>query len=169
MHIIDRLRGENAKMIVVESRPERRNELAHLGVPAQPPEKKTEFLGQPMDALVVNASGGSLCSSSVRASSANERLKVVCGSENLVMPHPEDADLYRAQHKAYCPTELGGMMGYLTAVEQYLAQLEGVAFDADTMIAAANDLEEPAYAATKYMRDRDFRVGFEEAVEAISA
>jgi hypothetical protein len=120
-----------------------------------------------MDALVLNASGGSLCPDSVRISSGNQRLKVVCGSENLVMPNPENADLYRASRKAFCPTELGGMMGYLTAVEQYLAQVEGVPFDTEALFAAAGELERPAYAATKYMLDHDFDVGFGRAVEAI--
>lgn len=167
MHVIERLRGAGATIRAIEMRPERRTALAQLGVPARPPEEKIEFLQEPMDALVLNASGGSLSTESVEVSSANRRLKVICGSENLVMPNPGDTELYRARSKAYCPTELGGMMGYLTAVEEYLAHLDGRAFSPETMLETAANLEQPAYAATKYMRDHDFRVGFEHAVEAI--
>lgn len=169
MHLIDRLREQGTKMLAVEMRAERREQLTQKGVPARPPEEKAAFLSEPMDALVLNASGGSLCSHSVRTSSANRRLKVVCGSENLVMPNPADADLYRAAHKSYCPTALGGMMGYLTAVEQYLAQLEVVPFEVDTLFAAAADLEQPSFDATKHMLDNDFAVGFEAAIEAVCA
>lgn len=169
LHLIDRLREHGTKMIAVEMRPERRAALENDGVATRAPAEKSEFLSEPMDALVLNASGGSLCGRSVSASSANPRLKVVCGSENLVMPNPADADRFRVAHKAYCPTELGGMMGYLTAVEQHLAELENTAFDVDTLFDAAAGLERPAYDATRYMIERDFAVGFEEAVEAICA
>jgi hypothetical protein len=169
MHVIGRLREHRTTMLAVESKPESRKALERLGVAARAPHEKGTFLMEPMDALVLNASGGSLDRESVRLSSANARLKVICGSENLVMQDSSDADIYRAAHKAYCPTELGGMMGYLTAVEQYLAQLEGVPFDAETLFAAATDLERPAYAATKYMLDHDFTLGFEEAIEAVHA
>ena len=169
MHVIDRLREHRTTMLAVESKPEGRKALEQLGVAARAPHEKGTFLMEPMDVLVLNASGGSLDRESVRLSSANPRLKVICGSENLVMQDSADADIYRAAHKAYCPTELGGMMGYLTAVEQYLADLEGVPFDAETLFEASADLERPAYEATKYILDRDFTLGFEEAVEAICA
>jgi hypothetical protein len=169
MHVIDRLREQRTRMLAVESKPERRMVLERLGVAARAPHEKGTFLAEPMDALVLNASGGSLDRESIRLSSANERLRVICGSENLVMQDSTDAELYRVAKKAYCPTELGGMMGYLTAVEQYLAQLEGVSFDAETLFEAATALARPACDATKLMIDQDFAIGFEEAVEAICA
>lgn len=167
-HVIDRLLADGAKLLVLEAREERRSELERKGVVTRTPEDKLAFLRAPMDALVVNASGGSLDHQSVSVSSQNGRLKVICGSENLVMPNLSDADLYRAQRKAYCPTELGGMMGYLTAVEQYLAESESAAFSADALFKTAAELEDPAYRATKYMIDNDFAPSFEEAVEAVS-
>jgi threonine dehydrogenase-like Zn-dependent dehydrogenase len=169
MHVIERLREHRTRMLAVESKPERREALERLGVAARAPHEKGTFLSEPMDALVLNASGGSLDRESVRVSSANPRLKVICGSENLVMQDSADAGIYRVAQKAYCPTELGGMMGYLTAVEQYLAQLAGVSFDVETLFEAATALERPACDATKYMLDHDFTLGFEEAVEAICA
>ena len=168
LHLADRLLAQRARIRVVEARPERRSELERRGVHACPPPSKAGFLAEPMDALVVNASGGTLDHDSVVVSANNPRLKVVCGSENLVMPDPADADLYRTKKKAYCPTELGGMMGYLTAVEQYLAHLASVPFSADTLFEAASQLEAPAYAATCHMIENGFAFGFEEAIEAVS-
>ena len=167
MHIIDRLRNVGTRMSVVEMNAARRASLQKTGVTVQPPEEKAAFLRAPMDALVVNASGGTLDSASVRASSANSRLKVICGSENLVMPEPHDAQLYREAKKAYCPTELGGMMGYLTAVEQYLAHAAGARFTIDSMLDAASGLQEPAFKAVKLMRDKDFALDFELAIETV--
>ena len=168
MHIIDRLAKDGARMRVLEMNADRRKQLEGRGINARSPDAKGSFLGEPMDALVLNASGGTLDSDSVAASLKNARLRAVCGSENLVMPNASDADRYRRARKAYCPTELGGMMGYLTAVEQYLAHLEGVPFDVATLFAAAGCLEEPVFAATRLMIDRDFGIGFEGAVEELA-
>lgn len=169
IHMAERLREQGANVIAIEPRPERRETLAKLGVATRLPEQKPSFLAEPMDALVLNASGGSLTATAVRAAGANSRLKVICGSENLVMPDPADALVFQRARKAFCPTELGGMMGYLTAVEQYLAELERVPFEVDTLYEAAGGLEEPAHAATKHMIDSNFGVRFEEAVEAVCA
>ena len=169
MHIIDRLHALGARMQVVEMNQQRRAALRVSGIEAHSPAEKDAFLRQPMDALVVNASGGSLDSASVRTACANSRLKVVCGSENLVMPDPADAEQFRKAGKAYCPTELGGMMGYLTAVEQYLAASEGKTFDIGSMLEAAEGLQDPAFSAAKYMREKDFAVDFEQAIETVCA
>lgn len=169
MHIINRLSDAGSTIRVVESSPARRAALESAGIRATAPDAKGAFLTEPMDALVVNAAGGTLATASVTQSSANSRLKVICGSENLVMPRPEDAEIYRRSRKAYCPTELGGMMGYLTAVEQYLAAAAGRTFDLTTMFEAAGQLEEPAYRATKYMREHEFAVDFEQAIAAVCA
>lgn len=168
MHIIDRLHARGTSMLVVEANEKRRASLRVSEIEVMTPAKKDAFLREPMDALVVNAAGGSLDSSSVRTSAANPRLKVICGSENLVMPNADDAELYRGAGKSYCPTELGGMMGYLTAVEQYLAAAAGQPFDIQSMLAAAGELEEPAYRAAKYQRDKGFALSFEHAIEATS-
>jgi hypothetical protein len=74
--------------------------------------------------------------------------------------------LQRAR-KVYCPTELGGMMGYLTAVEEYLAHVEGQAFDMETLFTAAHRLELAGYGGTKLVRERDFAISFEDAIREI--
>jgi hypothetical protein len=167
LHIAERLRNHGTSMVVVEARADRRAMLQEMGVTTRLPDQKEAFLSEPIDALVVNASGGSLDTESVMRAARNSRLKVICGSENLVMPNPDDAASFRAAGQAYCPTELGGMMGYLTAVEQYLAELEHVPFDVHTLFDAASQLEEPAYSATRHMIDNGFDVDFEAAVEAV--
>jgi hypothetical protein len=168
LYVAERIMGEGGRVLALEPRAERRALLRGRGIQALPPEEKGTLLREPMDALVLNAAGGSLETATVRAAAANATLRVICGSENLVMPVPEDAALFLAARKAYSPTEYGGMMGYLTAVEQYLAELEGVPFDPATMITAAAQLEQPTWAATRRVIEQEFAVGFEEAVEALA-
>jgi hypothetical protein len=60
MHIIDRLHTLGTRMLVVERNPTRRASLRASHIAARSPEEKDAFLREPMDALVVNASGASL-------------------------------------------------------------------------------------------------------------
>jgi hypothetical protein len=168
MHLVGRLREHGTTLLALESEAKRRAEVAALGIETFAPEQRDEFLRRPMDAVVVNAAGGSLEPSAVALIGANERIKVVCGSENLVMPeHAAGSEALRIAKKAYCPTELGGMMGYLTAVEEYLARAEGVPFDVATLLEAAKALDAAAYDASRNAIDRDFAVSFEDAMRAI--
>lgn len=167
MHLIGKLGAHGTTLLALESDAARRAEVAARGVEVFAPEQKNEFLHRAMDAVAVNAAGGSLDPRAVSLIAANDRLRVVCGSENLVMPdHVAGSEALRAAKKAYCPTELGGMMGYLTAVEEYLARAEGVPFDVGTLMEAAKALEPAAFAATRYAIGRDFAVSFEDAVKA---
>jgi hypothetical protein len=170
MHVIGRLRETGAAMLAVEANAARRAEVAALGIPTFEPSQKEDFLRRPMDALTVNAAGGSLDPHAVAIIAANERLGVVCGSENLVMPdHAAGSAVLRRARKAYAPTELGGMMGYLTAVEEYLANAEGRPFDVQTLFDASRRLETASYEAVRYQRDRDYAVSFEDAMRAVCA
>jgi hypothetical protein len=169
MHLVGKLRAHGTTLLALESSDARRAELAALGIDALPPAQKEEFLRRPMDAVAVNASGGSLDPRAVELIGGNARLRVVCGSENLVMPdHAAGSEALRAAAKAYAPTELGGMMGYLTAVEEYLARVEGVPFDVATLLEAARKLDGAAFAAAQYAIERNFAVSFEEAVRAVA-
>jgi hypothetical protein len=163
MHIVGRLRERGATILACESRRQRREELEAIGIRTWTPDAKAAFLTQPMDALVVNAAGGTLDLLTARACAANARLSVVCGSENLAMPDPTAAEVLHSAGKAYAPTELGGMMGYLTAVEEYLAKAERVPFDIATLIAAAEKLDGIGFAVTKRVRDGGFAQTFEQA------
>jgi len=170
MHVIGRLRETGATMLAVEANATRRAEVAALGIETFEPSRKDEFLRRPMDALTVNAAGGSLDPHTIDIVASTERLRVVCGSENLVMPdHAAGSEALRRARKAYAPTELGGMMGYLTAVEEYLASVEGVPFDLQTLFDASRRLETASHDAVRYQRERDYAVSFEDAMRAVCA
>lgn len=166
-YIAHKLREAGATVIAIEARAERRAELEAMGIRTWEPKDKLAFLALPMDAVAINAAGASLDRAAVDAINANARLRVVCGSENLVMPDLADADRLRAAGKVYAPTELGGMMGYLTAVEEYLAHLEGVPFDVQTLIDASARLEVAGCDTTRRVRDSGFAESFEDAVHGL--
>ena len=170
MHIIKQLAHHpGVTILACESREERRAELEAMGIRTWGPERKAVFLALPMDALVVNAAGGTLDPTSVAACAANAQLRVICGSENLVMPDLHSVDVLRDAHKVYAPTELGGMMGYLTAVEQYLAMIEHTQFDVATILHAAKRLETAGYETTARIVSGGHRETFETAVTALYA
>jgi hypothetical protein len=168
MHLVARLREHGTRMLALESNATRRAEVTALGVETFAPEQKDEFLARPLDAVVANAAGGSLDPRAVELIAANARIRVICGSENLVMPdHAAGTEALRAAKKAYCPTELGGMMGYLTAVEEYLSRVAGSELDVGTMMDAAVRLDGAAYEAAKHAIARGFAVSFEQAMKEL--
>ena len=169
MHIINRLRERGTTILACESRAERRDGLESMGIHTWGPEEKRELLREPMDALVVNAAGGTLDRVTIEGCAANARLSVICGSENLAMPDPSAASLLQAAKKVYVTTELAGMMGYLAAVEEYLARSEQLPFDIKALLAAAEKLDAVGFSATKRVRDGGFSETFEEAATAIYA
>ena len=164
--ILDALCSDGARMLAVEPRSAKRSEIAGRGVRVWSPEGKGDFLREPMDALVLNAAGGSLDADTIERCTRNNRLTVICGSENLVMPDPSRAPRLLESRKVFAPTEFGGMMGYLTAVEEYLAYVTGETFRIETLLDAAEQLEPICFAATKRVRDRGFAISFEDAIRA---
>lgn len=167
-HIVERLFEYGTTLRVVELNPKVRAMLAEKwGIAAVGPEEKERFLQQPLDAVVVNAAGGTLDPATVRRIAANEDVRIVCGSENLTMPDPNGARELLAARVIYCPTELGGMMGYLTAVEEYLAARAGKPFHIRTVLDAAKRLEVVGYEVTSHVIRGDYRQTFEEAVHEI--
>lgn len=167
MHVLERLHEHGARVIVLEVNAERRAAAERLGARVCTPDQKLHFLEQPMAALTVSANKESLDPAAIRRIVANPAVRVVCGSENLAMPDPRGAEELRAAGKLYAPTEMGGMMGYLTAVEEYLALLEGVPFDVSTLFEAAKRLEEAGRKAATHVRQRGYDIAFEDAVREI--
>lgn len=153
-----------ADTFVLESSAKRREEIASWGVKVFAPEDKQRFLAEPMDALVVNAGGGSLDLATCEAVAESARTRIVCGCENLAMPDARGADVLRAGGTMWCPTELGGMMGYLTAVEEYRSRKAGAPFDVGVMFAAAARLEIVARDAARAVRASGFELAFDDAV-----
>ncbi len=155
-----------SRLFVVESGAEKRKMLEQRGVKVFSLDQKAEFLIQAFDALVLNASAGSLDKVAVDAVIANKSIRVLCGCENLVMPDANDAERLRINGKQYCPTELCGMMGYLTAVEEYFSRREGREFKMQDILGAAKKLEEASYkAATRAEKSASKeRLSFEDAM-----
>ena len=168
MHVLGRLREHGTTILALESRPERRAEIEAMGIRSWTPDDKQAFLALPMDAVVVNAAGGTLDAPTIETIAQNARLRIICGSENLVMPDASGAVTLQQAGKVYAPTELGGMMGYLTAVEEYLSQLEGVPFDVKSLLVAAERLETAGFEATREVQRRDFKISFEDAVTTLN-
>ena len=166
-HICERLREDGATVLAVESNPGRREELKINGIRVWDVIEKLEMLREPIDALVVNAAAGTLDADTITACAKNPRLKIVCGSENMAMKDPEGATRLLAAKKIYCPTELGGMMGYLTAVEEYLAVKDGLRFEMRQMLEASKRLEVVGRQASSLIKSRGYEITFEDAAEEI--
>lgn len=166
-HVLRRLRDEGVECIALEASVATRTALEAEGVRTWGPGALMEFLAQPVDAIVVNARGGTLSLAACEVIARNARVRAVCGCENLVMPDERGADLLREAGKVYAPTEFGGMMGYLTAVEEYLAHIEGQRFDVAALFGAADRLEVAGLEATSRVRAGGYTESFAHAVEAI--
>ena len=166
-HILDQLREDGTAVLAVESAPERRAELEANGIRVWHAKEKLEMLREPIDALVVNAAAGTLSADTITACVNNPRLKIICGSENMAMKDPEGTKRLLAAKKIYCPTELGGMMGYLTAVEEYLAVKDKLRFEIRQMLEASKRLEVVGRQASSLIRSRAYEISFEEAAEEI--
>jgi glutamate dehydrogenase/leucine dehydrogenase len=166
-HVMDRLLADGSTVLAIDANPTRRTEIDAAGARAMTPEQKMEMLIEPMDALVVNAAGGSLDDQTIAACAANPRLKVVCGSENLAMKDLNGPAKLLAAKKLYCPTALGGMMGYLTAVEEYLTIKDGLRFEIRQMLEASKRLEVVGRQASSLIRASNYSITFEEAAEQI--
>ncbi len=166
-HIIDHLLADGATPLVMEAKAGIRARLEARGVRCWGADGKAELLRQPMDALVLNAAGGSLDSAAVALVASNARLTVINGSENLVMPDPADEDVLRAARKVFCPCECAGMMGYLTAAEEYLSHLAGDEFRIESMNDAARALETSGEQATKHVIDGGYAQTMTEAMKQL--
>jgi 6-phosphogluconate dehydrogenase (decarboxylating) len=148
-HVLDRLLALGTTVLAIEPDAARAARAAERGVRMYALDDKATFLAQPMDALVVNARGGTLDLASAHLVAGNARCRIVCGCENLAMPDATAADVLRHAHTAWFPTEFGGMMGYLTAAEEYLCAKAGAAFDVQALFDAAARLEDAGREITK--------------------
>ena len=163
--MIERLVGLGATPIACELSAATRERLEAGGVRTWPADALHEFLAEPADAVVVNAAGGTLSIATCEAIARNARVQVVCGSENLTMPDPRGTDVLLAGRKAFAPTELGGMMGYLTAVEEYLSKRAAQPFDIATVLDAAKRLELVGREGMAGVVDSGWTKSFEQVVQ----
>ena len=140
-HMLGMLHALGTSVQALESNAGTRKAIADRVAGVWPVEEKEAFLDQAFDAIVVNAAGGSLDLATCERIARNETVQAVCGSENLAMPDPRGTEVLLRGRVAFAPTELGGMMGYLTAVEEYLAARAGQPFVLQTVLDAAKRLE----------------------------
>lgn len=168
-HLLGRLRAAGATVGVVEAVEAARATAAASGASeVVGAEERVAAMGGAWDAVVVNAAGGSLDAGAVEVIARNGAVRVVCGSENLAMPDPTGERVLLTAGKVYAHTELGGMMGYLTAAEEYLARRAGMAFDVGTLFAAAERLYDVGEAATRRVARGGYGESFQEAARAVA-
>lgn len=165
-HVLGRLHHDGVEVFGLDAYEPKRQKLSQsLGISMWAPEQKPAFLEEHMDALVVNASGGSLDGACVQALCQNQRVKVVCGCENLAMPNSADADRLAAAGKLFAPTQLGGMFGYLTAVEEYLCANQSRPFAVKILIKAAAALEQVGQRGAEQVVAKRYQITFEQALK----
>ena len=163
--MIDRLLAIGATVVACELSDPVRRALEARGVRTWPAADVHAVVAEPVDAIVVNAAGGTLNLATCEAIARNARVQVVCGSENLTMPDARGTDVLLAGHKAFAPTELGGMMGYLTAVEEYLSARAGKPFEIETVLDAAKRLEDVGRTVMEAVIASGWTKSFEEVVQ----
>lgn len=165
--LLKRLQDSGAEVYVLESTAKKQAELEAAGVSVYAASKKAEFLSLPLTAIACNANGGSLDSATVTAICNNPSILLVCGCENLVMPTPADSDRFRAARKVFTPTEYCGMMGYLTAVEEYFCRRDETPFSVEMMYEPAKKLDDATCKAAERCIAAGFTRSFEDELKAL--
>jgi hypothetical protein len=167
-HLVQKLRADTgATITVLEAKAATRTALSDIGVTALAETEKERFLQLPIDLFAVNAVGGTLDSESCVMLASNKQCKLVSGCENLVMPDANGAETLRLAKKLYVHTELCGMMGYLTAVENYLARNTNQPFNVSVMFEAATGLREVGRKVSEAVLKEGFARGFEDVAREV--
>lgn len=166
-HVMKRLSDESAEIYALEFDAAKREKYRSFCSQVLEVSAKQELLQLPLDALVVNANGGSLDDQTIELIKANSTIKVVCGCENLAMPNPLGEESLRQGRKLYCHTELCGMMGYLTAVEEFLSRAKGEKFAVENMAVACARLEEIGLRAGQFQIQHDLQLSFSDSVRQL--
>jgi hypothetical protein len=162
-HILRKLKQQGCQLAVLESDPQRRAQIKGEGVPVYALSDRELFFRRPLHGLAINASGGSLDRHTVDLIVKNNALRVVTGCENLMMTDTEGVNKLATAGKIFCPPEICGMMGYLTAIEERQAGLQGVPFACGALINAARELESVAERVTFLIVAEDCKITFEDA------
>lgn len=154
-----------SNVICVEANPSTQQELRGLGHEVLGVDGLSEFFSSEVDAIAVNASGGSLTGEAVERINLNSRLQIITGCENLVFSKRGERETLDAAGKLFAPTELCGMFGYLTAIEEYLCRVESSTYSVETLIDAAANLRPVGCKSAIMTRDGSFQ-SFSDAVKS---
>lgn len=166
-HVFRRLLENGSKVAVIESSPAKIEMLRKLDVEVFEPSKKQDLFKLPLHAVCVNASGGSLDDETIKNICSNKTIKIISGSENLAMPNPSGTQTFLNAEKILAPMELCGMMGYLTAVEEYLCTKLTKKFEVTKLFEAAQKLDEIGYQGVKYVINSGYQKSFEDSIKEI--
>ncbi len=166
-HLVTRLKEVGAHVEVLEYSEAKRHLVEENGTRAWDPSDKSTFMSLPLDAIAVNANAGTLDMETIEAICRNPELKLVTGCENLAMPDHRGAQRLQAARKIYTPTEMCGMMGYLTAVEEFLSNQANKPFTYQDMFEPCKKLEEVGLKGTQLVMKKNFACSLEDAVREI--
>lgn len=166
-HVFRRLLESGSKVAIVESAQQKIEMLRKLDIEVFEPSRKQDLFKLPIDAVCVNASGGTLDDETIGNIANSNTIKVICGSENLAMPNQNGTKILLRAKKILAPMELCGMMGYLTAVEEYLCTKLTKRYDVASLFEAAQKLEDIGLQGTKSVIKSGFKSTFEDSVKEI--
>jgi len=161
-NVLDHLLDQKASVTALDASPAVISELSAKGIDAFAPDKREQFLSQEIDVIVINANGSTLDAKTNLQLANNKNLKLICGCENLMLVDPEGRELFRNSKKIFCPPEYCGMMGYLTAVEEYLTSQAGEEWNIQTMWEPSRLLKEHSRATASRVLEGDFSSTFEQ-------
>lgn len=167
LEVLRLIRDAGTHVQVLEASPERTALLLSMGIKVFAPERREEFLALPADAVVFNANGGSLDSLAAQAICQNSRVQAICGCENLLFADERLQEVLQSAGKLVCPTEFCGMLGYLTAVEEYCSRAAGCAFVIDAMWTVAEKMQAVSAKAARAAKG-DPACAFSEALQHTS-
>lgn len=167
MRLLQRLVESGAGAAALDSKPERLMLAKQIGAKICENGRIEDLLSDDIDGLCVNAFAGSLNPALFAVLKGRKKIKLVCGCENLAVAMDNLDSKLRGLRILYCPTELCGMMGYLTAVEEYIDRRDGFEFKLESMFEAAAGLERIGNEATARAISLNYAKTFEECVREI--
>lgn len=166
--ILKRLRELGMREITcLETSAVRRKDLRQLGVEVFDADQKLRFLQGELDAVAINAAGGSLDQAALEAICGNSRLRIITGCENLLFSAGAGAVELDQARKLFAPTELCGMLGYLTAIEEYLCSVAGEEFSVKELFQSAKRLQIIGHGAAQLFETDKTIDSFADAVRLI--
>ncbi|MCB0310083.1 MAG: hypothetical protein KDD42_02535 [Bdellovibrionales bacterium] len=166
--ILEHLMHLNVDTAILECLPSRRQQLAEsYACQIFSEEEHQKFFEMELDALVLNTNGGSLTRLTAQTIANNPRIKLLCGSENLPFADDSAKQILFDARKLYCPTELGGMFGFLAAAEVFYCSLEDKPFDMTTVLEATKRLEAVGREVVQHIVRNNYKIDFPTAVKAI--
>jgi len=162
-NVLAQLQEHGGAVVALDSSARALEELAKTGIPFFELSQRADFFMQKdLEVVVINANGSTLDSATVELLASNKSVRVICGCENLMLVNPADQKVLQKAKKIFCPPEYCGMMGYLTAVEEYLTRQAGEDWDLNVMWESSQLLSSHAFEIAQSVTKSDFSHNFQE-------